>query len=121
MTIAIDPGNKYTGIAISDKGNRIASPLKTIYSKKTKVIIYEISKVVEHFGTNTLVIGVPDFIQNNSLWTKIESVKAHFSNAGISIIEWDESFTTKLSQKSKDDHQKAATIILQEYLDNINR
>lgn len=57
--LGFDPGTKTLGLAISDTGLKVATPLKTIKRKKFKDDVAEISQVIEEFNIGGFIIGLP--------------------------------------------------------------
>ena len=127
MILGIDLGQKTTGIAISE-GN-FASPYTTIKHQTIKEAVSKISKICDELGVKKLVVG---FVEG-----KIKSYFQNFVknfqriNPQIEVILWDETMTTRQAQsymiklqipkikRAKKEHQVAASIILQSYLDSL--
>jgi len=133
--IAIDYGTKRTGIAVTDPGKLIASPLKT-------VLTHELMNFLDdYFGgeeVEALVVGLPRRMDN----TESESMKQikYFVVAfkkrfpQIPVLWEDERFTSKLAKdalleggmKKSDRRVKgnidkvSAALILQSYLERKN-
>ena len=57
--MGFDPGTKTIGIAISDKGLKIASPIETIKRKKFKDDAARISQLIEEHNIGGFIIGLP--------------------------------------------------------------
>ena len=127
MILAIDLGQKTTGIAISE-GN-FASPYTTIKHQSIKEAVSRISEICDELGVKKLVVG---FVEG-----KIKSYFQKFAkiferiNPEIEVILWDETMTTRQARsymiklqipkikRAKKEHQVAASIILQSYLDSL--
>lgn len=127
MILGIDLGQKTTGIAISE-GN-FASPYTTIKHQTIKEAVSKISKICDELGVKKLVVG---FVEG-----KIKSYFQKFAkifekiNPEIEVILWDETMTTRQARsymiklqipkikRAKKEHQVAASIILQSYLDSL--
>jgi len=133
--LAIDYGTKRTGIAVTDPGQMIASPLDTVAS-------HDLMNYLEDFITResveTIVVGLPRKMDN----TESESMKqirffvAAFRKRFPGLkVEWmDERFTSKLAMdalvrggmKKSDRRVKgnidkvSAALILQSYLERKN-
>ncbi len=126
MILGIDLGQKTTGIAISE--GELASPYATIIHKSQEEAVLKISKIAENLNADTLVLGVVE--------GKIRSMFDNFAkklkreNPELKVILRDETLTTlqaretmiKLNipkrKKGKKEHEIAASIILQSYLDS---
>ena len=127
MILGIDLGQKTTGIAISE-GN-FASPYTTIKHQSIKEAVSKISEICDELGVKKLVVG---FVEG-----KIKSYFQKFAkiferiNPEIEVILWDETMTTRQARsymiklqipkikRAKKEHQVAASIILQSYLDSL--
>jgi len=127
VILGIDLGQKTTGIAISE-GN-FASPYTTIKHQTIKEAVSKISKICDELGVKKLVVG---FVEG-----KIKSYFQKFAkiferiNPEIEVILWDETMTTRQARsymiklqipkikRAKKEHQVAASIILQSYLDSL--
>jgi len=131
--LAIDPGEKQIGLAISDPTGTIANPLMIFKhqsnEKNLEVILGQIRSlqvVIVVIGQSLDDDGNPNFAGRRSQ-KLAESLRKKTS---ISVVLWDESFSTEdarnarigmnVSHKKRQGHldDLAATIILQSYLDN---
>jgi len=125
MILAIDLGEKTTGLAISDSS--IATPYKTITHKNTEEALAKIKPIIEDENVDTVVLG---FVEG-----KIKSMFDAFATnlaqtmPSIKIVMWDETLTSlqarqtliklqvpKLKRAARE-HEVAASFILQSYLD----
>ena len=134
--LAIDYGLKRTGIAVTDPLQIIATALTTIDSKE---MILFLKKYFEHEQVELIIIGEPknwdesDTHATPLVRAAIIRLKKEFPS--IPLITVDERNTSKLASqamvqmglKKKDRQNKriidqvAATIMLQEYLQSVNR
>ena len=134
--LAIDYGTKRTGIAVTDPLQIIASSLTTVRSCDLIAFLkdYFAKETVDH-----VVIGMPTTLRNepseNAQYVKIfeKQFKKEFPTMPISEI--DERFTSTIAHqtmiaggmKKKDRQNKevvdsiSATIILQSYMERMNR
>lgn len=136
--LGIDYGMKRIGIAISDENEIIAIPKEVI--KNDKNTIKYIVNILESENINTIVLGesLNQNGENNSLMEEVEFFIANLlEKADIDILKEKEFFTSfeahnregkerfndrqNKKQKTKNLDAKAAAIILQRYLDRINR
>ncbi len=126
MILGIDLGQKTTGLAISQ--GQLASPYKTIKHKNINQAISSIVQIIELEGIDSVVIG---FVEG-----KIKSFFEDFakklqkSKPDLKIILWDETLTSRQAldnmiklqvpkmARAKKEHQFAASLILQSYLDS---
>lgn len=124
--IGIDLGKRTTGIAFSE--GFLATPYKTIKHKNIEKAIEEIVAICKSLDVNQIVIG---FVEG-----KIKSYFEGFAKnlkeklPDVEIILWDETLTSRQALESliklqvpktkrkEKEHENAASIILQSYLDN---
>ena len=131
--LAIDYGQKRVGLAVTDEGQIIATPLTTVHSKE---IINFLKEYLNREPVELFVVGEPRQMNN----APSESVK--FTEPfvrllaktfpDVKIARIDERFTSKMAQRTileagakKKDRQKkelvdmvSAVIILQSYLES---
>jgi putative holliday junction resolvase len=112
-----------TGVAVSDPGGVIASPLEVIPSGDLSTYL---SRLVDEEGVYEVVVGVPRTLggevgfQARKVLSRLEALRTEFP--GVRFVEWDERFTTRLAGRRgtktgtvRVDHLAAARM-LQEYL-----
>jgi putative Holliday junction resolvase len=112
-----------TGVAVSDPGGVIASPLEVIPSGDLSNYL---SRLVDEEGVYEVVVGVPRTLggdvgfQARKVLSRLDALRKEFP--GVRFVEWDERFTTRLAgirgtKKGtvRVDHLAAARM-LQEYL-----
>jgi putative Holliday junction resolvase len=111
-----------TGVAVSDPGGVIASPLEVIPSGDLPAYL---SRLVDEEGVYEVVVGVPKTLggevgfQARKVLARLDALKTEFP--GVRFVEWDERFTTRLAGHGRTkgtvrvDHLAAAAM-LQEYL-----
>ena len=118
-----------TGVAISDHGGVIASPLEVIPSGD---LTSYLRLLVDERGVRVVIVGVPRTLggevgfQARRILATLDDLKRDFP--GVRFVEWDERLTTRIagagsrrrSGKRKPvrlDHLAAASM-LQEYLES---
>jgi putative Holliday junction resolvase len=123
-------GNVRTGVAISDPGRVIASPLQVVPSGELPSYLRHL---VDEREVREVVVGVPRTLggevgfQAREVLATLDALKRDFP--GVRFVEWDERLTTRIaasgsrsrrgSRKKKSvrvDHLAAARM-LQEYLE----
>lgn len=126
--ISLDVGEKRIGVAIGDLDVKIASPLTTIQVDGTE--IDEISKILSTHNTDTIVVGYPrNQLGETTAQTEfVEEFANKLKKLSGNIIFQDESLTSVIAENrlksynrpySKSDiDAHAATIILQDYIDD---
>jgi putative pre-16S rRNA nuclease len=131
--LAIDPGEKRTGIAVSDPTGTIASPLTMIKNTSRLVDSATIAELARENQVGMIVMGKS--MDENGLPTPQSRradrlVEAIQQQCDIPIITWDESFSTQIARQAQVEmgtkRQKrsghldalAAMVILQSYLNS---
>lgn len=131
--LALDIGDKRTGVALSDEGHLIATPHSTIEAKSSKDWALQIRQLVEETEAIQVVVGLP-LNQFGEIGRDAQKIRSRIallqSQVNIPVVEWDERFTTiqaertlleaDLSRKKRKQviDKVAAAIILQSYLDS---
>jgi putative holliday junction resolvase len=123
-------GDVRTGLAISDPGRVIASPLQVVPSGELSAYL---RRLLDEQDVSEVVVGVPRTLggevgfQARRILATLDALKRDFP--GVRFVEWDERLTTRIaaagsrsrrgSRKKKTvrvDHLAAARM-LQEYLE----
>lgn len=130
--LAVDPGSKHIGIAISDLSGSVAKPLTNLTSTSYKIDAVSISNLAQTNNAELIIVG-QSFDDNNEP-TFAGRRSERLANAikmqcNIPVEMWDEAFTTKdsretriqmgVKRKKRSGHldSLAAAILLQSYLD----
>ena len=129
--MAIDYGDAHTGIAISDPTGFLAGTTTTIHSRKEEVVLEELSKLVEQYKVEELVMGFPRNMDGSEgpradlyreFADKVEEA------TGLKPVLWDERRTTidahrilfesgqNAKKRKKTVDAVAAALILEGYL-----
>lgn len=126
MLLGIDLGEKKTGIAISE------GQLASIHSTVTHDSLSEaVSKIISICNLNSIDIIVLGFVEgsNKNYFEKFASILKH-KLPNINVVMWDETLSTRQARetmiklnipknkRSEKEHEIAASIILQSYLDS---
>ena len=127
MILAIDLGQKTTGLAISE--GQLSTPYATIKHQSPKEALAKISQICDELKVDKVVVG---FVEG-----KIRKIFENFVNnlrrtkPQIEVVLWDETLTSRQARETmiklqipktkrqKKEHEVAAAIILQSYLDSI--
>jgi len=112
-----------TGVALSDSGGVIASPLEVV---PTTDLTASLRRLVHEEGVSEVVVGVPKTLggdvgfQARRVLDTLGALREEFP--GVRFVEWDERLTTRLARSGRKkrrtgrvDHLAAARM-LQEYL-----
>ena len=132
--LGIDLGEKTLGLALSDPGLIIASPLKTIKRTRFSKDVETLLSIMEKHGIGAIVIGLP-INMNGSEGPRCQSVRQFADNLlekkETTIVFWDERLSTvavtytlleaNMSRKRRAQvvDKMAAAYILQGALDRI--
>ena len=126
IILCIDPGTAHTGLAISEEGI-LAEPLDTIFERDIDKLVGKLTPFIARLNPEKVVIGQPDhgplLLYARQLKDRIEKIYAG------EVILFPEDLSSKIAQSKmkqsgknpmqikKGEHQTAAALILQEYLD----
>ncbi len=134
--LAVDPGDKRIGVAISDQTGTIARPLAVIMHTSRKQDVKQIQQLAAENEVKCIIVGKPfqesgeDSVQGRKAERLAEALRLEDS---VSVLIWDESETTNqaqiirremgVSRAKRSGHldSLAAAIILQDYLDSIEK
>lgn len=130
--LAIDPGEKRIGLAISDPSGTIANPLVIIHHISRSVDAAVIAKTAQDQGAELIVVGQALDEENQPTFQSRKANRlatAIRQQTRIPVVLWDETNSTKIAgsarremgvTRAKRREQRddlAATVILQTYLD----
>jgi putative Holliday junction resolvase len=134
--LGIDLGTKTIGLALSDVGRCIASPLETLPRTKFTPDAQKIRARVREFGVGAVVLGLP-LNMDGSEGPRAQATRAFGRNLGpvvdVPILFWDERLSTMAVERTliaADASRRrravlidklAAAYILQGFLDNLAR
>jgi putative Holliday junction resolvase len=133
--LAVDPGDKRIGLAISDPTGTIASPLSIILHEAREKDAARIIGIAKEHQASGIVVGIA--LDSNGdpgprarKATRLAEVIRQLTE--IQVILWDESGTTQqaksayvkmnIPKKKRSGHLDdiAATVLLQSYLDHLS-
>lgn len=131
IILAVDYGDARTGLAVCDKGEMLASPVKVVPSYNRQKAVEEIVKTAKELGAEEIVVGNP-LNMNGTAGARSELCREIADSlretVGIPVVMWDERSTTVsaigiLNQTDVRGKKRkavidavAATIILESYL-----
>jgi putative holliday junction resolvase len=130
--LAVDPGEKRIGLAISDESGTIANPLHVIPHTSRVVDAAQVAERASSLDVQKIIVGQSFDDEGNP--NRAGVMAARFADAlrqqtSLPVELWDESFTTQdarssrialgVSRRKRSGHldELAATILLQSYLD----
>jgi putative transcription antitermination factor YqgF len=124
--LCIDPGTAHTGLAFSEEGI-LAQPLDTIFERDINKLVGKLTPYIARLNPEKIVIGQPDY---GPLLVYAKNLKEHISkifNGEIILFAEDLSSRTaqskmkeagkKYAQRRQEEHQTAAALILQDFLE----
>ena len=130
--LAVDPGSKHIGLAISDTTATIANPLAVLNHVARPVDAAAVADLAKTNNAALIVVGQSLDDDGNPTFEGRRAkrfVAALKTQSDIPVVFWDESFTTLearearvamgVSRKNRRGHLDsiAATVLLQSYLD----
>jgi putative holliday junction resolvase len=133
--LAIDPGTKRIGVALSDEMGWIAQPLETFERRSITVDLKHIQQLVHDHEVGRMIIGMPYRLDGSvgPAAEQVEQFRAVLEGVlTIPVIPWDERLTSKsaeamlieanVSRKKRKGavDRVAAAILLQSYLESLS-
>jgi putative Holliday junction resolvase len=135
--LGLDLGSKVIGIAISDPGRSVASPLANLRRRKFSEDALAIEEIIDARGVGGLVIGLPvalDGTEGRACQSARQFARNFLGRRDLPILLWDERFSTAaierflveeadMSRKRRGEvvDKLAAAYILQGALDALSR
>lgn len=134
--LSLDIGNKRIGIALSDALGFTAQPLDTLYRKTEDDDFEQIKKIAQDMSVTEIIVGLPlnmdgtIGLRAKDAYDFVEKLKKKLE---LPIKLWDERLTTleanrilikadiSRKKRKKLDDKLAAQLILQNYLDSLNK
>ncbi len=133
--LGLDLGTKTIGLALSDVGRRIATPLETIARKKFTADVEKLLAIAGKLDVGGLVVGLP-VNMDGSEGPRVQSTRAFVRNlaplTALPVAFWDERLSTTAVTRTLLDadasrrrrgevvDKMAAAFILQGFLDRIH-
>lgn len=126
--LCLDLGTAHTGLAISHEGI-LAEPLTTIFESKKDKLIGKLLPIIAKKNPDTIVIGLPKHGPLVLYATEVKKEIEKFFKGDIVLFSEDLSSKSARSllketgktlvKRKTGEHQTAAAIILEDYLDRI--
>lgn len=132
--LALDPGSKRMGVALSDELGWTAQPLETYERRSLAADVAHIQDLVRRYEVREVVMGMP-LHMSGRVGAEAERVQALMDTLGqalnVPVVAWDERLTTKsaedlliaanVSRKKRKGtvDRVAAAILLQSYLESL--
>jgi putative Holliday junction resolvase len=129
--LGLDIGDRYIGVAMSDPGRILASPLTILKRDDDTTAKAAITGIIEEHGISRVIVGLPLSLDGHPRHQakKVEAFTQQLAESTEITLEYrDERYSTvtarqlltaggKKGGKKKRDDAAAAAIILQGYLD----
>lgn len=126
--LGIDYGEKRIGIAVSDPNGQIAFPRKVFFNRGNPRLLSELVTLIEEEKVSKVIVGLPVSLDGRETGqTKVVREFAESLEKEVAIpVEFEnEMLTTRMAEQAgiKKEHtdEAAAALILQAYLDRINK
>jgi putative Holliday junction resolvase len=132
--LALDPGSKRVGVAVSDELKMIAQPLEFILAEPFDAFLTRLKEIIREKEVEIILVGMPrnmDGSYGPAALKAQEFAAALKAKFAVPIQTWDERLTTAMAQRFliqagvRRDQRKekvdktAAAILLQSYLDSL--
>ncbi|MBN2443811.1 MAG: Holliday junction resolvase RuvX [Spirochaetales bacterium] len=128
--LAVDPGKKRVGLALSDALKMIASPFKLLNFENQEKLVQELCSVIREKDVERVVIGFPvrEDGQESTGCEEAKQLLELLKKENIDAVLWDERYSSKIAQgilresgiKAKNAKGKldalAASVLLENYL-----
>jgi putative Holliday junction resolvase len=108
--LGLDVGDKRTGVAVSDPGGILATPLTVLDSTDEDTLINEVLKLIMQYKADCIVIGLPRTL-NGELGKQANKVTAFTDKLSLQAKQnslneldvqlWDERLSTKAAEHLK--------------------
>lgn len=133
--LAVDPGSKRIGLAVSDPTQTIASPLRVIHHVSRLVDAAQIAQIAAEQQAVRIIIGCPldsEGLPGPAARSAARVAEAVRAQTSLPVELWDESGSTQSAQatavemglprRKRAGHldDVAAAVILQSYLDSLS-
>jgi putative Holliday junction resolvase len=130
--LALDPGTKRIGVAISDEMRMIAAPLEFIPAEPFATLLARLQQLIVEREVSLVLVGLPRNMDGSygPAARKVQEFVALLNEAlAVPIKTWDERLTSaqanrlliqahvRRDQRKNKVDQTAAAILLQSYLD----
>jgi putative Holliday junction resolvase len=130
--LALDPGERRVGVALSDPDGIMAQPLVQLEPRGRRDLVAAVVRLVEGHGAGRVLVGIPlrtDGTRGEQARRADAVVAALREALKVPVVEWDERFSTQEAEQALREagvkprrrrerlDKAAAAVILQAYLD----
>ncbi|MFQ5574946.1 MAG: Holliday junction resolvase RuvX [Terriglobia bacterium] len=130
VRLGVDCGSKYVGVAVSDRLGKTARNLLTFERGRQRNDASILAQLVAEHGASEVVVGMP-YSMDGTVGPQARQVQTYVSGLkdqlDVPVTTWDERLTSVsaenlLGRRRKHlTHEVAAAIILQSYLDSLEK
>lgn len=125
--LGIDPGQRRTGIALSDPSGALARPL-TVLEERGEELTDRIRGLVREYGVDRVVVGYPKplRVEENERTRQVDAfLRDVLEPLDVPVVTVSERYTTRQAERLRRERgqpdeasdAEAAALILQRYLD----
>lgn len=126
--LALDIGDKWTGVAIGDTAYKLALPHSVIKADSPADLVEQIAGLVKSENIELVVVGLPKTLAGESSAQTVKTaalVDLLSKKITTRLVTFDERLTTRRAQAPSDLPKRqvdevAAMYLLQDYLDQVN-
>ena len=133
--LALDPGTKRVGIAISDELKLIAQPLEFVPAEPFPDLVARLKQLIQEREVELMLVGMPRNMDGTygPAAARVQEFVSELKKAlPVRIKKWDERLTTvqanrllleanvRRDKRKQNVDKMAAAILLQSYLDSLN-
>jgi putative Holliday junction resolvase len=107
-TLGIDLGARRIGLALSDAGGKLATPLEVLTVSDPSQALEPIRKIVEREGVEKLVIGLPLHMDGSTSAGATAAIKwAKDLNISVPVVFVDERLSSFAAEQDLNDRKRA--------------
>jgi putative Holliday junction resolvase len=132
--LAVDPGTRRVGLALTDPLQLIASPLRSIRFASEGKLVKDLLALIRAREVERVVVGLPireDGTEGEGC-LRARSLAGRLREAGVQVTLWDERYSSREAESSLREmglsrkqsigriDQVAAAIILEDYLRSVS-
>ncbi len=125
--LGVDFGSARTGLSLSDTTGLICRPLTVVMEHDTEALIDRVLEFARGESVGEIVVGLPRPLAGGTN-AQLEAADAFArrlrERASMSVVTWDERFTSKLAERGRSRGTSAdavaACYVLQNYLDAVH-
>ncbi len=133
--LAVDPGEKYLGLAVSDPTGRLARPLRVLRHQSHREDAAAIAQAAREVGARAIVVGVATDVHGQPTTLQARrsrNLARHLRRvSGLPVLLWDETGTTQAARavwqhtrrgnrRGQRPDAAAAALLLQAFLNTLH-